>query len=94
MSDDLILDLPTLEERLRELVKQGDWTGDHPVIDEVLSLDRSFRQACMNLATIRPDPTRDGFTLADQAGLWHDALMAGWGGIEGYDPGRKPAEIE
>lgn len=53
-------------------------------------LERAYRQACTNLATIRPDLTRD-LSLGEQADLYYDALLDGWGGIEGYDPGRKPA---
>ena len=48
----------------------------------------------MNLATIRPDLSREDFTLGDQADLWYDALLAGWGGIEGYDPGREPKPVQ
>lgn len=55
------------------------------------ALERAYRQACMNLATIQPDLTREGdWTLGEFADLYYDALLDGWGGILGYDRGRKP----
>jgi hypothetical protein len=55
------------------------------------NLERAYRQACTNLATIRPDMSRE-FSIGETADLYYDALLAGWGGIEGYDPGRSADE--
>ncbi len=52
--------------------------------DALVALLTAFRQACTNLATIRPSGI-EGATLGDDADRYHDALLAGWGGIEGWD---------
>ena len=57
----------------------------HRVGTEALdALERAYAQACTNLATIRPSGI-EGATIGDDAQRYHDALLAGWGGIEGWD---------
>jgi hypothetical protein len=77
---------PKILARIEEIVDEGE-RG----FRERDSLERAYRQACTNLATIRPDLTRD-FSVGETADLYYDALLAGWGGIEGYDPGRHSEE--
>lgn len=51
---------------------------------EARRMERAYAQACTNLATIRPSGI-DGSTIGDDAQRYRDALLAGWGGIEGWD---------
>ncbi len=44
--------------------------------------ERAFAQACTNLAVLRPDG-RD-MSIGEIADLYRDALLAGWGGIQGW----------
>lgn len=46
-------------------------------------LERAYWQACTNLATVRPSDI-EGATIGDDAERYHDALLAGWGGIQGW----------
>ena len=48
------------------------------------ALRRAYWQACTNLATVRPSDY-PGSTIEDDARRYHDALLAGWGGIQGWD---------
>jgi hypothetical protein len=63
------------------------WLGI-AALDRIEELERAYRQACMNLATVRPDLSRN-LSLGENADLYYDALLAGWGGIEGW-PGDEP----
>lgn len=75
---------------LQSVVDEGE-TTERKLKEQKEALERAYRQACMNLATIQPDLTREGdWTLGEFADLYYDALLDGWGGILGYDPGRKP----
>lgn len=58
----------------------------HPwrVDADLTALRRAYAQACTNLATIRPSGI-EGATVGDDAKRYQDALLAGWGGIEGWD---------
>ena len=47
-------------------------------------LERAYAQACTNLATVRPSDV-EGATIGEDAQRYHDALLAGWGGIQGWD---------
>lgn len=51
---------------------------------EVRKLERAYAQACTNLATVRPSDY-EGATIGDDAQRYQDALLAGWGGIQGWD---------
>lgn len=58
-------------------------------------VDKALAQACINLATFRPDETRpDGWSIGDHAQLWRECLLAGWGGPLGFpfDPERDERE--
>lgn len=61
--------------------------GADPVYEQ---LSHALDQACTNLAVLRPDLSREDTTLGFQTRLWRDALLSGWGGPLGFDPGRKP----
>lgn len=60
------------------------------LLDSLDALERAYAQACTNLATIRPSGI-EGAAIGDDAERYHDALLAGWGGIEGWDD-RHPAD--
>lgn len=57
--------------------------------DRIESLEKAYFQACTNLATIRPSHI-EGATIGDDAQRYHDALLAGWGGIDGWDAHSQP----
>lgn len=46
--------------------------------ERIAELERAYRQALQGWYT----------SIGETADLYYDALLAGWGGIEGYDPGR------
>jgi hypothetical protein len=65
----------------------GFWHGwlDKGHTPENVALNRAYRQACTNLA-VRSFHGKD-ISLAEEAELWQEALLAGWSGIEGWPPG-------
>ena len=83
---------PTLRyfSELRASLKNGlDVTSDLSLDIAALftyldAIEKAYMQACTNLATIRPSGI-EGATIGDDAQRYHDALLAGWGGIEGWD---------
>lgn len=52
-------------------------------------LKMALAQACTNLAVLQPDHSREDTTVGFQADLWRDALLSGWSGPLGFDPGRR-----
>ncbi len=80
----------TIREWIKHEIYEGASGGGAPLaaLDALLAenqrLEKAYAQACTNLATIRPSGI-EGATIGDDADRYHDALLAGWGGIEGWD---------